>query len=181
MSAFDDIRRALTDAYGTNTVFDDLTAEDLIKAVIAEQRLDAENYPGELAMYRGLVRVLRTVVRENDTLDEVRRLLWEHAGDERDAAMGRARSAAPDEEIPPPAELAVHTNRRAHLLAEISKGGRWKSGTVARWYGEHGYTGLRVQAARHDLAVLRDSGAIVQHDEAGVRYFTAARQGVRRG
>ncbi|MFF8679549.1 hypothetical protein ACF07F_16720 [Streptomyces sp. NPDC015237] len=83
-------------------------------------------------------------------------------------------------EVPPPA-LAADTTRRAHLLHAIHAGGRWKSGNVNHWYQENGYRGLGVRAARQDLAVLRDSGAIVQHDEAGVRYFTAARQGVRRG
>ncbi|MFJ8145991.1 hypothetical protein ACIQ6R_13055 [Streptomyces sp. NPDC096048] len=85
------------------------------------------------------------------------------------------------EDAPPPT-LAADTARRAHLLADMTKvGGRWKSGTVAHWYANNGYTGLGLRAARHDLAVLRDSGAVVQHDEKGVRYFTAARPGVRRG
>jgi hypothetical protein len=78
--------------------------------------------------------------------------------------------------------FAADTARRAHLLADMTKvGGRWKSGSVARWYEQHGYAGLGVRAARHDLAVLRDSGALVQHDEKGVRYFTAARSGGSRG
>lgn len=71
--------------------------------------------------------------------------------------------------------------RRAHLLNAINQGGRWKSGTVTRWYQDNGYTGLDVHTARRDLAVLRESGAIVQHDEKGVRYFTAARAGGSRG
>ncbi|MER7801195.1 hypothetical protein ABTX71_12775 [Streptomyces parvulus] len=121
MSAFDDIRRALTDAYGTNVIFDDLTAEDLIKALIAEQRLDAENYPGELAMYRGLVRVLRTVVRENDTLDEVRRLLWQHAGDERDAAAGCVRPEGADSPIN--AIVAGELRAAAHDIGDRAKAG----------------------------------------------------------
>lgn len=95
--------------------------------------------------------------------------------DERADALGEKSSPA----LSP--EFAADTTRRAHLLHAISAGGRWKSGTVAHWYQQHGYTGLRLRAARHDLAVLRDSGALVQHDEAGVRYFTAARQEVRRG
>lgn len=64
------------------------------------------------------------------------------------------------------------TNRRARLLSEISLGGRWKTGTVVAWYERHGLTGLGIRAARQDLAILRDSGAITQHDEKGVRYFT---------
>jgi hypothetical protein len=73
------------------------------------------------------------------------------------------------------------TARRAHLLHTITtQGGRWKSGTVARWYEANGYTGLRLRAARRDLAVLRDAGALIQHDDQGVRYFTAAPQEGRR-
>jgi DNA-binding transcriptional ArsR family regulator len=67
----------------------------------------------------------------------------------------------------------VHdTNRRAHLLHEMALGARWKSGDVVRWYEAQGLTGLGVRAARHDLAVLRDSGAITEHDEKGVRFYT---------
>ncbi|MFJ8995552.1 hypothetical protein ACIRQH_34750 [Streptomyces sp. NPDC102279] len=64
------------------------------------------------------------------------------------------------------------TNRRAHLLHEMALGDRWKSGDVVRWYATRGLTGLGVRAARHDLAILRDSGAITQHDEKGVRLYT---------
>jgi DNA-binding transcriptional ArsR family regulator len=64
------------------------------------------------------------------------------------------------------------TNRRAHLLHEMALGARWKSGDVVRWYQAQGLTGLGVRAARHDLAILRDSGAITEHDEKGVRFYT---------
>lgn len=64
------------------------------------------------------------------------------------------------------------TNRRAQLLHEMALGGRWKSGDVVRWYERTGITGLGVRAARADLAILRDSGAITQHDERGVRFYT---------
>ncbi|MYR46752.1 hypothetical protein [Streptomyces sp. SID5910] len=86
-----------------------------------------------------------------------------------------------EDEDAPPATLAADTTRRAHLLHAISAGGRWKSGSVARWYEGNGYTGLGVRAARHDLAVLRDSGALVQHDDKGVRWFSVARSGGGRG
>lgn len=46
---------------------------------------DAERYPGELAMLRGLAGVLRVVAEHSDDMAEVRRLLAEHASDERDA------------------------------------------------------------------------------------------------
>lgn len=46
---------------------------------------DAERYPGELAMLRGLAGVLRVVAEHSDDMAEVRRLLAEHAADEQDA------------------------------------------------------------------------------------------------
>lgn len=75
---------------------------------------------------------------------------------------------------------ATDTNRRARLLHEIALGGRWKSGGVVRWYRVNGFPNLGVRAARFDLATLRDSGALVQHEEKGVRYFTAPRGGGHR-
>ncbi|MFF7553625.1 hypothetical protein ACFZA9_12145 [Streptomyces olivaceus] len=52
---------------------------------------DGQAYDGELAMLRGLVRTLRVVVRPDDAdVAEVRRLLHEHAADERDARQGGA-------------------------------------------------------------------------------------------
>jgi hypothetical protein len=80
-----------------------------------------------------------------------------------------------------PTATPTDTNRRARLLHEITfDGGRWKSGDVARWYQTQGLTGLDVRAARHDLATLRDSGAITQHDTAGVRFYTRASRTTRK-
>lgn len=48
-----------------------------------------EAYDGELAMLRGLVRTLRVIVRPDDAdMGEVRRLLWQHTADDRDARQG---------------------------------------------------------------------------------------------
>ncbi|CAL9303072.1 hypothetical protein [Streptomyces sp. SudanB91_2054] len=69
----------------------------------------------------------------------------------------------------------VDTNRRARLLAEISKGGRWKSGDVVRWYKANDLR-LGIHVARRDLKALRESGALAQHDQKGVRFYTLARQ-----
>jgi hypothetical protein len=80
-----------------------------------------------------------------------------------------------------PTATPTDTNRRARLLHEITfDGGRWKSGDVARWYQTQGLTGLDVRTARHDLATLRDSGAITQHDTAGVRFYTRAAHTTRK-
>lgn len=54
---------------------------------------DAEAYDGELAMARGLIRVLRTVARQDD-LREVQRLLIEHTADETAAYAERRKGGS---------------------------------------------------------------------------------------
>ncbi|MFB6787636.1 hypothetical protein ACFCWT_13265 [Streptomyces olivaceus] len=57
--------------------------------VLAE---DGQAYDGELAMLRSLVRTLRVVVRPDDAgVAEVRKLLHEHADDDRAARQGGGR------------------------------------------------------------------------------------------
>jgi len=75
---------------------------DRVTEAVTPLVADEQAYDGELAMLRGLVRTLRAVVRD-DRADvaqrEVRRLLYEHAADERDAyrrEMNRPADAAPD-------------------------------------------------------------------------------------
>lgn len=46
---------------------------------------DAETYPGELAMLRGLLGVLRATAKHGADMAEVRRLLAEHTSDEQAA------------------------------------------------------------------------------------------------
>jgi hypothetical protein len=85
-----------------------------------------------------------------------------------DATEETSSPAAPDDST---------VARRTHLARAIRQGGRWKSGTVTDWYAANGYTGCDVQTARGDLTALRQADVIVQHDEPGVRYYTAARHG----
>ncbi|MEV7793367.1 hypothetical protein AB0O68_15445 [Streptomyces sp. NPDC087512] len=132
-------------------------AESLRKEAANLRRIEREETPeGALGTRTGLLRAALILDERADTIEL------------------KTRTA------PSPA-FSADTARRAHLLHAIHAGGRWKSGTVAHWYASNGYPGLGIRAARHDLAILRDSGALVQHDEKGVRYFTAARQGARRG
>ncbi|MFD8820821.1 hypothetical protein ACFV1C_00380 [Streptomyces sp. NPDC059605] len=49
---------------------------------------NTENYTGELAMLRGLVATIRATATHGSNMDEVRRLLAEHAADEQDAYTG---------------------------------------------------------------------------------------------
>lgn len=53
---------------------------------------DIESYPGELAMLRGLVRVIRTIAMHSD-IDELRRVLAEHEIDEQAAYSARDEKA----------------------------------------------------------------------------------------
>lgn len=76
--------------------YDVVPAAEEKSSPIGADATPGEAYDGELAMLRGLVRTLRAVVRD-DRADvaqrEVRRLLYEHAADERDAyrrAMGHS-------------------------------------------------------------------------------------------
>ncbi|MFH9215422.1 hypothetical protein [Streptomyces globisporus] len=57
---------------------------DRLRARVAELEAAVEAYPGELAMLRGLLGVLRVVTKHGD-MDEVRRLIAEHAADEQAA------------------------------------------------------------------------------------------------
>lgn len=89
------------------------------------------------------------------------------------AATGEQATAAAATATP------TDTNRRARLLHEMALGGRWKSGDVVAWYQREGLTDLGVATARRDLATLRDSGAITQHDAKGVRFYTLQKGGTR--
>lgn len=98
MSARRQIIAALSgDSLGGIATLADVThAEQLADAHAAEVLAsDGQAYDGELAMLRGLVRTLRTVVREPNTFDEVRRLLWEHASDETAAYKEAQEKAIP--------------------------------------------------------------------------------------
>jgi SpoVK/Ycf46/Vps4 family AAA+-type ATPase len=154
VSALDDIRRALTEAYGTGVVLDGMTTDDLVKAAVAEFDLDAEAYPGELAMLRGLVRTLRVVVRPDTVdVDEVRRLLHQHVGDDAEARTESARQAA--------------------LLGAIRKdpSGRWKSGRAVKALRQAGHHPISPSTASHCLAALAAAGHLIRHEETGVRWY----------
>lgn len=99
----------------------------------------------------------------------------------RDMAAMLRQVAAGEKTTPTGAtDTPTDTNRRARLLNKISGGGRWKSGDVVAWYQREGLTGLGANTARRDLAALRDSGAITQHDEKGVRFYTLTTKGAAR-
>jgi hypothetical protein len=143
-----------------------------LEGIADYQTPDDEAYPGELQRLRALALGLRVAALRKDDLAEAQRLLVVHAEHEmnvREKASVAAPTATP-----------ADTSRRARLLHEMDLGGRWKSGDVVRWYQTQGLTGFDVRAARHDLATLRDSGAITQHDTAGLRFYTRASRPTRK-
>jgi hypothetical protein len=135
---------------------------------------DEQAYDGELAMLRGLVRVLRTVVRENDTLDEVRRLLWQHASDDAAAREGKSSRTAADAT---PDKAARVEARLAQLLDTIrTHGGKWSTGTLLEVRRRDGGSTQR-GTARRDLAELHRRGHLHQHGAGDGRYYTLKRRG----
>ncbi|WP_086768139.1 hypothetical protein [Streptomyces bobili] len=170
MSALDDIRTALTDVHGTGPVLDGLTADDMVKAVVAEADMDAQAYPGELDMLRGLVRTLRLVVRDGTDMAEVQRLLHRHADDDRAARHEFGHRAA------------NATFRRAVLLDEIRKNpaGRWKSGRAVGVLRRRGLHPISAGTASADLVALAAVGHLVLHGEKGVRWYEVARRSLTR-
>lgn len=135
---------------------------------------DEQAYDGELAMLRGLVRVLRTVVRENDTLDEVRRLLWQHASD--DAAARQGKSSRPAADATPDKVDRVEA-RLAQLLDTIrTHGGKWSTGALQELRRRDGGTTQR-GTARRDLAELHRRGHLHQHGAGDGRFYTLKRRG----
>lgn len=137
-------------------------------------RAATEQFPGELEMFRFLVRTLRTVVRENDTLPEVRRLLWQHAADEGAAYDARQKSSPTGVDATP-----GPTGRVAQLLDAIRTGhGKWTTVTAFRFYRDHirsldriPNTQLRA-VARGDLRDLAVWGHLIRHEEPGRQYYT---------
>lgn len=165
MSALDSIHRALTEAYGTGVVLGDETAEDLIKAVVAEAEMDAQAYPGELDMLRGLVATLHAVAQHGD-LTDVRKVLEEHQADDTAARAGT------------PTVPAGPTGRVAQLLDAIRTGrGRWTTVTAFRFYRDHLRTldhipNTQLRAiARGDLRDLTAWGHLTRHEEPGRQYY----------
>lgn len=120
MNARDRLRIMIRSDRGSMTVWSQPEIDDAFAAYDAEHRAevlagDGQAYDGELAMLRGLVRTLRAVSRD-DRADvaqrEVRRLLYEHAADERDAYR-RESNPAPAEATPDffqPGHTYTHTD-----------------------------------------------------------------------
>ncbi|WP_439947257.1 hypothetical protein [Streptomyces sp. BBFR109] len=136
----------------------------------SDGQLLAEAYPGELAMYRQLVRTLRTVVRsDNPDMGEVRRLLHHHASDDA-AARAEGKSSRKADAAPDPTGRKA---RIARLLDEIrTHGGRWDTARVMDLYRITDPDAAQRVIARRDLSYLRWTGHVVQHGPVNGRYYT---------
>ncbi|MFD8075861.1 hypothetical protein ACFV3E_24795 [Streptomyces sp. NPDC059718] len=130
------------------------------------QPLVVEAYNGELAMLRGLLRLVR-VIAEHSNIHELRRVLAEHRADEQ---------AAYAEQPEPMTPLRPRTDdRRQALLTTIrQRGGQWTTGRVRalykRLYPGHIYR----SALRSDLALLHRKGHLTRNDGPRGRYYTLA-------
>lgn len=128
----------------------DTLANQLLDAFRAESIAEFETYPGELAMLRGLLGVIRVVAKHGD-MDEVRRLLAEHASDEQAAIAG--------------GRLVSATDRLALLRRAIRDyEGEWTTRMVQRLYRARGYDAPLRKTARDDLALLHRQGLLVCDD-----------------
>ncbi|MFF1483086.1 hypothetical protein ACIGZH_01915 [Streptomyces sp. NPDC058319] len=125
--------------------------------------MTTESYPGELDMLRSLVRTLRMVVRPADaSLNEVRRLLWQHASDD-----GAARNLNPG-----------LTARQARLLEAVRTwGGQWNTCRVLAVYSLTDPEVVQWGTARRDLAALHRAGHLALVDEPNNKHYVLARKG----
>lgn len=127
-----------------------------------------EDYPGELAMLRGLVRTLRVVVRQDASAEkqraEVRKLLHEHASDD---AAARAEQASSR-----PSADAGLTDRQARLLGAIrTHGGEWTTRRVLHLFALTDPSVVQRGTARRDLATLHRAGHLVLVDDPDNRHY----------
>lgn len=176
MSARRVIEHALR-AYYVDSAEPNGVARDLLTNHRAEVIAEHEAHPGELAMLRGVVGVLRTVVRAGDLAEcegvrELRRLVAEHCTDERAAYAEAEEKTTPQHER----EAAV-TPQLDDLLARLSDhilgtGGEWTTGTAHRWLMAEVDPGTTRYRARHALQHLAALGHLIERDTKQGRTYT---------
>lgn len=110
-----------------------------------------ENYPGELAMLRGVLGVVRTIARHGD-IDELRRIVAEHYADE------RAAYAEQGEKDTAPAATSTHPELGEFIgcARTTCRRGEWTSKAEERGWEQHDDQWLCPQCAA-DAADRRDS------------------------
>ncbi|MFE3169290.1 hypothetical protein [Streptomyces sp. NPDC059224] len=168
MSARDDLACAVTpelNGPGANQLIDAYRAEVLAA--------DGQAYDGELAMLRTLVRTLRTVVRDDDQLPEVRRLLWLHASDDaaaREQAKGKSSRTLAD-------ATPGLTERQQRLLGAIrTYGGQWNTARVGSLYALTDPGVVQRGTHRRDFEALHKAGYLVLVEEPDNRHYVLHRK-----
>lgn len=119
-----------------------------------------ETFDGELAMLRGLVRVLRTVARQDD-LREVQRLLTEHASDENAARAGAKRARMWPADWDAVLDAAIR-----------DEDGEWTTNRVQHLYKARYEVGLFRGDARMCLSERAHAGLLKLHDRPQGRVYT---------
>ena len=157
--------QSLTEVFGESGCGND--SDRYARELLAEHRAevlveDGQAYDGELAMLRGLVRTLRVVVRYDNNVAEVRRLLHQHAADQAAAYQAKGDTTRA---------------RQAALLDAIlqAPARRWKSGRAVNALSEAGYL-VSPGTASQDLAALAAEGHLIRHEDKGARWYEVARR-----
>jgi hypothetical protein len=146
-----------------DTTIGDASPEELLD----RYRAEFEAYPGELAMLRGLVGVLRVVAKHGD-MAEVQRLLAEHIRDEQAAYSEEKATPTTGASVTP--QLDDRLGRLAdHIL---SHGGEWTTGKAHRWLVAEVDPGVSRHRARYALQDLAAAGYLTEHDRSGRRTYT---------
>ncbi|MCX4827132.1 hypothetical protein OG746_26940 [Streptomyces sp. NBC_01016] len=136
---------------------------------------ETENYPGELAMLRGLVSVIRTIAEHGD-MDELRRVLVEHEIDEQAAYDAREKASATAPTATP--HVFIEDDRlRALHDAMTAKRGEWRTGDVRRVLRDAGFKGLGRNTASQFLRALVDRGLASAHGPDDGRFYTLSTTG----
>lgn len=123
-----------------------------------------ESFDGELAMLRGLVRVLRTVARQDD-LRQMQRLLTEHASDDNAARAGAKRARMWPEDWDAVLDAAIR-----------DEGGEWTTLRVQHLYKARYEVGLFRGDARMCLSQRAHQGLLTLHDRPHGRSYTLKRK-----
>lgn len=152
MSALDDVRRALTDAYGTGPALHDLTTDDLITAARVEMRLTTMEEA--VALLRGQA-ARKKAVRH-----------WSAPG-LRQAALVLEKATA--EAAPATPGL---NERQARLLDAIrTHGGEWTTRRVIGLFALTDPGVVQRGTARRDLEALNQAGHLVLIDDPDKRHY----------
>ncbi|UDM00033.1 hypothetical protein [Streptomyces longhuiensis] len=137
---------------------------------------DIESYPGELAMLRGLVRVIRTIAMHSD-IDELRRVLAEHEIDEQAAYSARDEKATVAAATATPPPFIENARVRALHEAMIANPGEWRVGAARRVLLAAGFTGLGRNSASQYLKALVALGLATAHGPDDARFYTLSTTG----